>query len=97
MPTFQKLYPRCDNFCRVFQLPDKFPTNYCFGGGIPVGFLMVDWFNPWPEDWDNQPNDWSEVKPGLIEFLQQKNYVKSGREYILITEFGESLMFKGRK
>lgn len=37
-----------NNFCRVFELPQKFPTDYCFGGGIPVNFQMVDWFNPVP-------------------------------------------------
>ena len=35
-----------NNFCRVFELPNKFPNTYCFGGGVPVGFKMVDWFNP---------------------------------------------------
>ena len=35
-----------NNFCRVFQLPTKYPEGYCFGGGLPTTFVMVDWFNP---------------------------------------------------
>jgi hypothetical protein len=35
-----------NNFCRVFSLPDAYPKGYCFGGGLPTNFTMVDWFNP---------------------------------------------------
>jgi len=38
-----------NNFCRVFELPAEFSNGYCFGGGIPTLFKMVDWFNPIPE------------------------------------------------
>lgn len=38
-----------NNFCRVFELPIKFSNEYCFGGGIPTNFNMVDWFNPVPD------------------------------------------------
>ena len=37
-----------NNFCRVFQLPAEYPKGYCFGGGLPTTFVMVDWFNPVP-------------------------------------------------
>lgn len=39
-----------NNFCRVFMLPARFPSDFCFGGGHPVEFRMVDWFNPVPPD-----------------------------------------------
>ncbi len=35
-----------NNFCRVFQMPTSYPKGYCFGGGLPATFMMVDWFNP---------------------------------------------------
>jgi hypothetical protein len=35
-----------NNFCRVFQLPNSYPKGYCFGGGLPTVFVMVDWFYP---------------------------------------------------
>ncbi len=34
-----------NNFCRVFQLPQSYPQGYCFGGGLPTTFVMVDWFH----------------------------------------------------
>ena len=34
------------NFCRVFELPDSFSSDFCMGGGIPTTFIMVDWFCP---------------------------------------------------
>lgn len=37
-----------NNFCRVFEIPESFPSDYCFGGGHKVNFQMVDWFNPVP-------------------------------------------------
>lgn len=33
----------------VYQLPDKLSDGYCFGGGRPISFLNVDWFNDHPE------------------------------------------------
>jgi len=35
-----------NNFCRVFEVPIPLPKDYCFGGGIPTMFKMVDWFYP---------------------------------------------------
>lgn len=35
-----------NNFCRVFRLPKVYPQGYCFGGGLPTTFVMVDWFCP---------------------------------------------------
>jgi hypothetical protein len=31
-------------FFHVFRMPEKFPSEYCFGAGVPVNFQMVDWF-----------------------------------------------------
>lgn len=31
-------------FYHVFRLPGSFPSEYCFGAGVPVNFQMVDWF-----------------------------------------------------
>lgn len=35
-----------NNFCRIFELPEKYPTDYCFGGGHRVNFQLIDWFYP---------------------------------------------------
>ena len=97
MSRFQELYPGKDNFCRVFELPDIYPSEYLFGGGTPVPFLMVDWFQPWPEHFGNQPKNWDDCAEPLIEFLKQKRYVKAGRQYIVVTTFGETLLFEGQE
>lgn len=62
---------------------------------MSVQMQMVDWFNPWPEDMmvETPPETWAEVVCMLRPWLMQKNYVKPGRRYILVTDFGESLMF----
>lgn len=79
------------NFCRVFELPDSYPEGFCFGGGRPVLMLMVDWFNPWPDN--PELETWEDVVKLLRPFLQKKTYVKPGKRYILITDFGASLVF----
>ena len=78
-----------NNFGRVFELPSHYPEGFCFSGAKPVQFAMVDWFNPWP----NGIETWEECRNLLLEFLTEKIYVKPGRKYILITDFGESLIF----
>ena len=98
-----------NNFCRVFELPEKFSSEYCFGGGIDTTFKMVDWFNPM--DLGGQPTVSKEVwlekvgkietvqvssdelKNKLLDFLIGKNYVKPNRTYILIANFGASFTF----
>ena len=98
-----------NNFCRVFALPEKFPSDYCFHGGHPVNFQMVDWFNPVPEI--NQPaiskKIWLEkygkiktkevteddLRESLIPFLAIKQYIIPGREYLIICDFGASIKF----
>ena len=84
-----------NNFGRVFELPEKYPEGYCFNGKQIVQMEMVDWFNPWPGGTisGDPPETWEEVVKILRPFLMKKNYVKPGRQYILITDFGESLIF----
>jgi len=87
-----------NNFCRVFELPLYYPEGFCFGGGKPVQMQMVDWFNPWPmgpffQEGQKEPETWAEVVELLRPWMREKCYVRPGRTYILITDFGESMMF----
>lgn len=84
--------PYALNFCRVFELPDRYPEGYCFSGGKPVTMLMVDWFNPWPDN--PKLKTWEDVTKLLLPFLRSKIYVKPNKRYILITDFGASLIFE---
>jgi len=86
------------NFCRVFELPLEYPEGFCFDGSKPVVMQMVDWFNPWPSYYDtDEPETWEEVVVLLRLWLEEKCYVRPGRTYILITDFGESFVFGGLK
>ncbi|MFA7710130.1 MAG: hypothetical protein WCY30_03385 [Candidatus Neomarinimicrobiota bacterium] len=100
-----------NNFCRVFQLPDGYPRGYCFGGGISVNFIMVDWFYPVPsvsmssiskEDWRKKVG---EIVPEMIEYdtlydslcynIRQKVYYRSEKKYLVICDFGASFIITG--
>jgi len=100
-----------NNFCRVFELPEKFSSEFCFGSGIPTTFMMVDWFNPVPdipqpaiskEEWEAKGLsstetlvDYESIRFPLEEFLKRKRYVKPGRRYLVLTEFGLTFEFTG--
>ena len=98
-----------NNFCRVFELPEDYPRGFCTGGGNPVNFQMVDWFNAIPglaspactkEVWEKEvgpietkPITLDELESFLIPFLEGKIYVKPGREYLVICNFGACFTF----
>ena len=99
-----------NNFCRVFEIPEEFPTDFCFGGGHPVNFQMVDWFNPTrlsqagvsKEEWAKKVGpvedqdveiDHETIKADLLPFLRKKMYVKPGRKYLLMSDFGMMFIF----
>lgn len=89
------LIHKYNNFCRVFELPETYPMGYCFLGGISVEIKMVDWFNPIPlEDIENNKiREWSEYKKMLIDFLENKIYIRPGIKYLVITDFNEAFTF----
>jgi len=37
-----------NNFVRVFEIPQEFPSGFYFGGGRLANFQMKDWFQPFP-------------------------------------------------
>ena len=79
------------NFCRVFKLPENYPSQFCFGGGIPVEFKMVDWFNPVRRDKDEISLE--ELQENLIPFLKDKNYIEEKAIYLVLCDFGASFIF----
>ena len=100
-----------NNFCRVFEIPNKFPSGFCFGGGHPCIFQEVDWFYPIAdvaqaaiskEEWikkvgpiENQPVNIEELERKLLPFLKEKQYVKPGYKYLILYDFGGSSVFEG--
>jgi len=98
-----------NNFCRVFELPEEFSTDFCFGGGINTNFKMIDWFYPVPnvpqiavskEVWEKEVGpiesvevDIEELEKSIIPFLKQKTYTKPNRQYLILYSFGGSTVF----
>lgn len=99
-----------NNFCRVFELPEIYPSGYCFSGGFRVNFQMVDWFNPVPgigqpavtkEVWREKVGEIEtktvsidELQSSIIPFLRKKKYASPGRDYLVLCDFGAALRFK---
>lgn len=88
------------NFCRVFELPTAYPADFCFGGGHHVVLRMVDWFNPIPNPdiamlGSTFPETWDECEQSLREFIAQKPYIKPGRTYLVLTDFGKAFTVRG--
>jgi len=85
-----------NNFLMVFKLPKEYPNEFCFGGGIPVEFTIVDWFCPIPNDenralfipmtMDN--NDTDDFIESMQEFIATKNYHDRKSDYLVICNFG---------
>ena len=97
-----------NNFCRVFQLPDTYPEEYCFHGPKQAIFNMVDWFNPVPEipqpaitkvewiktvgEYTNKIITYQQLYQTIVPFVKTKTYIKPYKQYIIICDFGASIM-----
>lgn len=100
-----------NNFCRIFELPENYPEEYCFGGGVPVVFQMIDWFNPVPdigqpavtkEVWRKEVGKIKikkitidELQELLVPWLLEKQYIKHGKDYLILFDFGAAIRFSG--
>lgn len=79
-----------NNFCRVFSLPDSYPKGYCFGGGLPTNFTMVDWFNPVPNlpQWGITEDKYKElVAAGQIDANGNEAEINSDELQKELTDF----------
>lgn len=98
------------NFCRVFRIPRKFPSGFCFDP-IPVTILMVDWFYPVPElphpaitkeawieeygTYETKTISLQKLQEDLIPFIKKKTYYNPEYDYLVLCSFGASLYIKG--
>lgn len=89
------------NFCRVFEVPEEFPRG--FAAGQSVVFRQMDWFDPLPDERmrhehpDLQLLTWEHCRAALTEYLREKDYVRPGGRYLVITEFDEAFVFRAEK
>ena len=61
-------------FVRVYRLPAKLTDGYCFGGGRPITFINVDWFEVPIID----------GRPRLVEFIKTKRYYDPAAQFLVI-------------
>lgn len=61
-------------FVRVYRLPGKLTDGYCFGGGVAISFLNVDWFEAMIE----------EPREQLIEFIKRKRYFLPTARFLVL-------------
>lgn len=66
-------------FIRVYRLPERLTQGFCFGGGVQVNFLNVDWFE----------TSVSEGKGPLVEFIKGKIYYKPEFRYLVLGDLPE--------
>lgn len=99
-----------NNFCRVFELPETYPSGFCFGGGKLVTMVMQDWFYPVQEVsqagvskevWEREVGpiettevDGDELQEKLASWLTEKDYVVAGKGYLVICDFGLAFTFE---
>lgn len=58
----------------VYELPERLTDGYCFGGGRPIRFQNVDWFDV-PV---NEPRDI------LVGFVKRKQYFRADRRFLVL-------------
>jgi hypothetical protein len=61
-------------FVRVYRLPEKLTDGYCFGAGVPITFINVDWFE----------TPISEGREGLTDFIKCKQYYSDKARFLVL-------------
>jgi hypothetical protein len=59
---------------RVYRMPEHLTEGHCFGVGVPISFLNVDWFTHDPE----------EGRAPLEKFIRTKRYFDPGASFLVI-------------
>ena len=82
---------------RIFQVPVEYPMEYCFEGGKPASFLMVDWFNPIEQDkfWGDKnvtmnDEDLEKHHEMVRNFIKGKTYYNPAYKYLAITDYNDA-------
>lgn len=65
-----------DTLVRVYRLPEKLTNGFAFGGGVPITFINVDWFNG---------HD-ALTRDELEKYIRGKVYCKSGGKFLVLSD-----------
>ncbi|MDG4903163.1 hypothetical protein P9279_21885 [Mesorhizobium sp. WSM4962] len=63
-------------FLRVYRLPPKLTNGYCFGGGVPITFMNVDWFEAAID----------EGRGRLEAFIKSKRYYDATARFLVLAD-----------
>ena len=63
-------------FVRVYRLPTKLTNGYCFGGGVPIAFTNVDWFEA----------SISDGRDVLADFVRSKRYYDKTARFLVLAD-----------
>ncbi|SDD93405.1 hypothetical protein SAMN05216337_101782 [Bradyrhizobium brasilense] len=61
-------------FVRIYRMPERLIEGYCFGGGVPITFTNVDWFEAII----------AEGRAPLVAFIRGKTYYSPSESYLVI-------------
>lgn len=61
-------------FVRIYEMPEKLTNGFCFGGGVPITFKNVDWFEVMEKS----------SAEGLIEYIEGKPYAKNNARLLVL-------------
>lgn len=72
----------------VYEIPKKRSNGYCFGGGVPITFMNVDWFGPAPDELSQDE---------LRKFIAGKQYFQQaapGSRFLVLCDDRPDLTFQ---
>ena len=63
-------------FIRVYRLPEKLTDGFCFGGGVQITFVNVDWFGTMGRT----------SRGDLEPWLRKKTWAKAPGRYLVMSD-----------
>lgn len=94
---------KATDFLRIFRLPTEFPTEYCFGGGHPVEFQLIDWFNvaggplDLGKEFSRGDPDYERYIKELSDYMREKKWFDPSYTYMVLTDFGDVFLINPEK
>lgn len=73
--------PKRSSMIQVYRLPEKLTNGFCFGGGQPIEFENVDWFNAEPVRGSAGPTE-AQVRA----FVMSKRYYDPKARFLVLDD-----------
>ena len=59
----------------IYRVPDVLNHDYCFGGGNPIAFLNVDFFDV----------PWDIMREDIVTFIKEKRYFDADARFLVLS------------